>query len=121
MDMDLDLDETIPFNFENWELSNLYASTKYTTITDLETLDFTKHETIAKFPLHFLEIFIEHFYEYLELMDIIMLSGLYKDLAEKAYETNCLGFKVFCEKIWKNETLDFNDLNSVSESQFIDI
>lgn len=84
-------------------------------------LQIKNYENKTKQSLYFLHYFLRNLGEYLSLLQVIMLTGLHKNLAYEAFESNIGGFKDFCIKVWNNKTIDFHEFSEITETQFIDI
>lgn len=104
--------------FEQWKYSINQRITDKHTIKNEITVE---NDEIAKNPLLFLHFFMDNFREYLDLTDTIMLTGVDKSLAYKAYNLNCSRFGIFCDEVWEFSLLNFNLLGSLTDTQFINI
>lgn len=69
-------------------------------------------------PDLFFKTHVGHFWQFLDLMEIVNLSFLYKNAAYTAYQYNYAKFRTFCNKVWYDDILDFSFFGSLTIENF---
>lgn len=67
---------------------------------------------------NFFSKIVPEFWKNLSLMDVITFAFYYTNAAYQAYFLNFSNFKTFCDKVWKEDTLDFTLLEPITIYQF---